>query len=252
MTVEQTLFRDALFDAQMAVPAGLKDAKGAPAGSRFSVYRNNVFVSLKEALTVAFPLLVKLLGDQGFSQLASIYVRQHPPTSPLMMHYGEGLPAFLEGFQPLAHLGYLADCARLDLAMRQSYHACDAPDLSPEVFQQNETALMQLRLQVKPSTRVLRSRWPLYDIWAFNTTNNAPKPRAVAQDLIITRPEYDPAPHALCPGGADWFEAIDAGLRFGEACEKTAALHQDFDLSAALMQALGTQALTEYTTKETP
>lgn len=252
MTIEQALFRDALFDARAAVPEGLQDGKGAPAGARFSVYRNNVFVSLTEALKVAFPLLVKLLGPQGFAQLAGVYVRQHPPASPLMMHYGDGLPAFLECFEPLAHLGYLADCARLDLAMRQSYHARDVPGLNPEVFQQSETALLQVQFDLKPSTRVLRSRWPLHDIWAFNMTEGAPKPRAVAQDLLITRPEFDPVPHVLCPGGADWFEAIDAGLHFGEACEKTTAAHQDFDLSAALMQALGTQALTEYTTKETP
>lgn len=252
MTVEQFQFRAALLDAQAVVPPGLTDGAGDPAGNRFSVYRNNVLVSLTEALTVAFPLLVKLLGARGFAQLAEVYARQNPPRSPLMMHYGATLPAFLETFEPVAHLGYLADCARLDIEMRQSYHAADAPDLNPEVFQQDEAALMQLKLRLKPSTRVLRSRWPLYDIWAFNMTESAAKPRAIAQDVIITRPEFDPAPHLLAPGGADWLEALHAGEEFGAACEKIASTHQAFDLTASLTQAIATHALTEYTTKETP
>lgn len=252
MTVEQTLFRAALLDAGATVPPGLTDGAGAPAGNRFSVYRNNVFVSLSEALTVAFPLLVKLLGAQGFSQLASVYARSNPPQTPLMMHYGADLPAFLEGFEPLAHLGYLADCARLDIEMRQSYHAADAANLDPEIFQQDEAAVMQVKLRLKPSTRVLRSRWPLYDIWAFNMTEGAAKPRAIAQDVIITRPEFDPAPHLLGPGGADWLEALHAGQTLGAACEQMTSSHQNFDLTASLTQAIGTQALTEYTTKEIP
>ncbi|ABG31490.1 DUF2063 domain-containing protein [Roseobacter denitrificans] len=252
MTVEQTQFRAALLDAQAAVPPGLSDGAGAPAGNRFSVYRNNVIVSLSEALTVAFPLLVKLLGAQGFGQLAGIYARQNPPQSPLMMHYGATLPAFLEGFEPLAHLGYLADCARLDIEMRKSYHAAEAANLNPEVFQRDETALMQVQLRLKPSSRVLRSRWPLYDIWAFNMTEGAAKPRAIAQDVIITRPEFDPTPHLLAPGSADWLDALHAGEIFVAACEAAASSFQDFDLTTSLTQAITTQALTEYTTKETP
>ena len=250
MTVEQALFRAALLDANATVPSGLSDGSGAPAGNRFSVYRNNVLVSLTEALTVAFPLLVKLLGPQGFAQLADVYARQNPPQSPLMMHYGATLPAFLEGFAPLAHLGYLADCARFDIEMRKSYHAADAANLDPAVFQQDEAALMQLKLRLKPATRLLRSPWPLYDIWAFNMTEGAPKPRAVAQDVIITRPEFDPAPHLLGPGGADWFEALNTGEPFGDACENAATNHEHFDLMTTLTQAISTQALTEHTTKE--
>jgi len=44
----------------MAVPASLTDGSEQPAGKRFNVYRNNVIVSLKEALSESFPVVTKL------------------------------------------------------------------------------------------------------------------------------------------------------------------------------------------------
>ena len=46
-------FKTALFDPAVMPPAGLSDPAGRPAGKRFDIYRNNVVVSLTEALEVA-------------------------------------------------------------------------------------------------------------------------------------------------------------------------------------------------------
>lgn len=251
MTVTQTDFRTALLDAEAEIPTGLGDAKGGPAGGRFSVYRNNVVVSLTEALATAFPLLRKLLGTEAFGQLAGIFVRQQPPSSPLMMFYGQGLPAFLEDFEPLAHIKYLPDCARLDLALRQSYHAADSAAPDTELLQDPARA-MDARFDLAPATHVLRSAWPLYDIWAFNMQDGAPKPRAVAQDVLIARAEFDPAPHLLPPGAADWLAELSSGRTLGQATENVLNRHPEFDLATTLTLALSSRALANTTTKDTP
>lgn len=250
MTVSQGRFRVALLDAAQGVPDGLLDGAGGPAGNRFSVYRNNVIVSLSDALRTAFPLLHKLLGGQTFDKLAAAYVRQHPPRSPLMMHYGVDMPAFLKDFAPLKHIGYLPDCARLDLALRHAYHAADTQPLDPATFQCPPDALMTLKLSLAPAARMLRSAWPLFDIWRVNHETDAPRPRAVPQDVLITRPEFDPTPHLLPEGVTTWLEALESGQSFGTAHETALAAFPAFDLAQALSVVLQTGALTEYKTKD--
>ncbi|NOE33289.1 MULTISPECIES: DNA-binding domain-containing protein [unclassified Ruegeria] len=247
MSVSQSEFRAAMMDASTPVPDGLLDAEAQPAGRRFSVYRNNVAVSLTEAMHQAFPVITKLLGPQNMDGLAGIFLRQHPPSSPLMMFYGEAFPGFLAGMQQLAHLGYLPDIARLELALRRSYHAADSQPAPADALAVDPEQVMQARLQFAPAMHVIRSDWPIHSIWRFNSEADAPKPQARAEDVLITRPEYDPDPHLLPSGGADWIGHMQNGDTIGAAFEKAAAEAPEFDLGTTLALLLQGGAVTSVT-----
>ena len=247
MTVGQDHFTEALLTPDAAIPEGLTDPEGRPAGRRFNVYRNNVAVSLTEALETAFPVIRKLVGEANFRTLAGTYLRQHPPRSPLMMFYGEDMPAFLEGFPPVASLGYLPDVARLELAIRRAYHAADAAPLDPARLQAlSPEELMAARFRLAPATRVIRSPWPIHAIWRFNMEPGAPKPSAVAEDVLVHRAEFDPDLSVLGPGAASFVLALAGGQTLGEAVE--AAGTPEFDLASALGLLLGTGTLTDLET----
>lgn len=242
MSVGQTNFTQAIFDPDMDVPAGLIDPQGRAAGKRFSVYRNNVAVSLSEALETAFPVIRKLVGDDFFKAMAGVYLRQHPPSTPLMMFYGAEMPVFLQGFEPAADLGYLPDMARLELAMRQSYHGADAPAINPDLLQSMPPdRLMAARMTLAPATQLVQSPWPIHAIWLANMQDDAPKPQMQPQDVLITRPEFDPIPVALPSGGAAFVHAIAQGQTFADSI---GAAGEGFDLTAMLGILLSGSAIT--------
>lgn len=250
MSASQTDFRQAILNATLPVPEGLTNGQGAPAGKRFSVYRNNVAVSLTEALRTGFPTIRKLLGDQNFDGLAGMFLRQHPPSSPVMMHYGAEFPEFLANLPALAHLGYLPDVARLELALRASYHAADATPLDPAILQNMAPeTLAQSRLSLAPSLRIVRSAFPLYDIWAFNMADG-PQPGATAQNVAIIRTEFDPVPKPLPTGGATFIEALRAGETFRAAVDTATTAAPAFDLGATLGLLVQAQAFTTQSLEE--
>ncbi len=250
---KQRDFRKALLDASAAIPEGLVDGTGAPAGRRFNVYRNNVVHALTDAMQAGFPVIAKLIGTENFRNVARTYLLANPPTSPLMMHYGQGFCDFLSGFAPLSHLGYLPDVARLELAVRQAYHAADSDPIDPQALAAVPSDdLDRVVLTFAPPVQVIRSDWPLFDIWRFNTATDAPRPQAIAQDVLITRAAFDPAPHPLSPCAGAWVAAAMAGATLGQAQEAASAIDAGFDLGPTLAVLLNESALIGLDVKEDP
>ena len=235
MAIDQSQLRAALLDPTQAVPTGLTDGAGKPTQKRFDVYRNNVTVALRDALRTGFPVLCKLLGDQRFDQLATLFARAHPPKTPLMMHYGDEMPKFLAEFSPLAHIGYLADVARLELAMRRAYHAADAHPIAPEELRSlAPEQLLTATLTLAPAVQIIASDWPLFDIWQFNMIMGAAKPRAIKQSVLITRLAFDPQPHPLDVAQAAWIMAVHDGATVENAQEAALSIDPEFDLGPLL------------------
>lgn len=243
--MSQAEFTAALLNPDLTVPNGLVDAKGRPAGRRFSVYRNTVAGSLTEALQAGFPVVQKLLGTAYFKAMAGIFRRAHPPTSRIMMLYGAALPDFLANFPPLAHLPYLADVARLEQSLREAYHAADAPPLTPNVLASfTPDRFVAARLRLAPALRLVVSDHPIIAIWRANRETNAPVPKQQAEAALILRPEFDPAPHLLPPGGAAFVASLLAGNPVGKALDAaTNAAGARFDLNATLGLLIGGGAI---------
>lgn len=249
MTVSQSRFHTALLDPQQPVPEGLSDGQGHPAGSRFAVYRNNVASSLTEALEVSFPVIQKLIGEENFKKVSAVFLRQHPPKVPMLSQYGDDMPTFLEEFKPLEHLGYLPDVARLEQALRLSYHAADAVAVDPAELQAlTPEEMAAARFDFAPSMILQRSSWPIHGIWLFNSEPGAPKPPATAQSVLVLRPEFDPSPVLLSEAAAVCMAALIDGTALSDAND--AALEQDsaFDLGQLLGLLLGQGAITHIQT----
>lgn len=243
MSVSQASFTATMLDPAAIVPEGLVNPDGTTASKRFDVYRNNVAVSLSDALEAAFPVVRKLVGDAFFRAMAGVYLRKHPPTSPLMMFYGEAMPQFLSRFQPAQSLPYLPDIARVELAMRHAYHAEDAAPVDAQALAAlAPDALMSTRLQIAPAVQTVVSNYPIHAIYLANTQLDAPKPVMQAESLLITRAGFDPQIHLINAAGAGCIAALQDGAPLGQAM---AAADETLDLGAVLGLLLAQGAVTE-------
>lgn len=239
-------FRAALLDPDRPVPPGLVDPQGRPAGRRFDVYRNNVVGSLTEALRQGFPAVRALVGDEFFTAMARVFVRAHPPASKLMMFYGADLAAFLAAFPPVAHLPYLPDVARLEHAIRESYHSADAAPVSGAVLAAlGPEGLAASRLVFAPAVRLLRSPWPVATIRAAAVGDGPPPQIWQGEAVLVVRPGFDPEPRLLPGGGGAIVAALMAGATPAEAA--TAA---PGDLAAVFAILLSSGSVTDIRGKD--
>lgn len=96
------------------------------ADAAFAVHRDTVLGGLAGALRLTFPTVDALVGEAFFNQMALAYVADQPPRGANLSFYGENLPAFIEAYAGAASLTYLADVARLDLAISRTLMRPDA------------------------------------------------------------------------------------------------------------------------------
>lgn len=236
-----SVFAHAVLTPEAPVPPGLVDPLGRPALRRFDVYRNNVAVSLVAALEEGFPVVRQLVGEAFFAAMALVFLRAHPPQGPVLSGYGAAFPTFLAQFPPVAHLGYLPDMARLELLLRDSYHAADAVPVAADALAALPVAaLLASRTLLAPSLRLLPSRWPVQAIWCAHHDGSADAPMQ-AGDVVVLRAEFDPRPHLLPAGGLAVIKGLQAGLTLEAALDAAPGT----DLAGVLTLLLGARAIVE-------
>lgn len=221
-------------------PPGLAPAE------RFAVYRNNVVVGLIEALAAAYPAVAALVGERFFKAAAGLYVRAEPPTSPVLILYGGGFPAFLETFEPARRLPFLADVARLERAWLLAYHGAEAAPLPLAALAAlPETELTDTAVTLHPTFALVVSRFPILALWAANTGRGAhadvdlERPESVA----VLRPHASVDTHRLDPGMPAFLRSLQGGATLGAAAAAALAAAPAFDLAAGIGRLFAIEAV---------
>jgi hypothetical protein len=246
----QRLFAGALLYAGWPVPPGLIGPDGEPSPKRFAVYRNNVLVGLIDALRANFPAVARIVGEDFFRAMARGFVRRNPPVSPILLDYGGVFPDFVAGFAPADSLPYLADVARIERAWLEAYHSPERTPLSPASFAAVPIEeVSDLCLDLHPSLRIVRSRFPALTIWGMNLGDGVPGPvdlDAGHEDGLVLRPAADVEVYAIPPGGADVVATLAGGGSLGEALRSALIAAPAFDLAAHLAGLIGAGAFVGY------
>lgn len=218
-------FTVALLDPGRDTPAIVSGPRKKSAARRYDVYRNNVTVSLVNALADIFPAVRRIVGEEFFRAMARLHVRKHPPASPLLFEYGREFPDFIAGFEHARPLPYLADVARIERAWLDAYHAADAAPLAPDALAAVPPEMLgDLRFDPHPAAAILRCATPAVTIFAMNRADGPVEspPSWDGEDALVTRPGLDVEVRHLPAGGAAFLLSLMAGGSLAEAV--TAAL----------------------------
>jgi hypothetical protein len=229
----QQAFGAALFDgAREAALAPL--LKGDP--RRFGIYRGNLGAHWSRALSSAYPVLRRLVGDDFFDALARVYGRAHPAVDPDLNRFGAALPDFLAGFAPAADYPYLPDVARLEWAVHEAWFAPDADGPAATLTGLAPDAFEAARAVLHPSLRLHASPWATAALWHAHQDCGPDFPDVLRADTraLVLRPRFDVGVHAI---GAPEFAALSRlarGDTFGAALDAAFDLDEDFDVAAHL------------------
>jgi len=98
---------------------------------RVAIYGEMYFLRLAECLAEDYPAVKKLVGPAGFEKLARAYLKKHPSRHYSLSALGKKLPDFLAGATKTPRHAMLADVARIERAISESFDATVSPSLSP-------------------------------------------------------------------------------------------------------------------------
>lgn len=241
-------FAKPLLNPDLPPPTGLKAWNGSDPAARYAVYRNNVVISLIDALADAFPVVRQLVGEDFFHAMAREYVRLRPPTSPVMAFYGGDFPNFIADFEAAACLPYLADVARLEWAYVCAFHAADADGLPisalADLMSQPER-LAITRLRFAPAVHLIRSNHAVVSIWHAHQGEGDwsgidPNRKEAA---LIVRPGLTVRIVPLSESAAGFLSELMAGRGIAAAYEQCVESSMP-DIAEIFSLLLQTQALT--------
>jgi hypothetical protein len=232
----QRRFRAALLDGPGAELLTEISADPIGAARRLQIHRNNLQLTLTQALMANFPATCRMVDERFFRYAAAEFIRAHPPTQPRLAEYGAELPRFLSTFGPASGLPWLADLARLEWAMLECQEAADAPALRPADLEQWPPEQgARLRLALHPACRLVVSAWPVDRIRSFALSGGESPPSldGDAVRLLVRRAHDTVRLRRL--GGAEHalLQRLSGGLQLGEALETAGA-----DAAAFLATAL--------------
>jgi hypothetical protein len=246
MSTTQARFAEGLLDRTKPVPAEVTSWTSTEPVKRYGVYRNNVATGLARALAARFPITEKIVGEEFFTAMARDFVLAHPPTSPVLLHYGADFAGFVASFPPAASLPYLADIVRLEDAQIRAYHARDIAPIAADVLTRIAPERMSgLSLRFHPAARIIRSTFPIVTIWSMNAgvLPLAPITDWQAEDALVTRPELSVVTRQVSPGSATFLLALMRDASLGEAFDEALQADADFDLGLNLAELMRSGAL---------
>ncbi|MEP7102699.1 MAG: DNA-binding domain-containing protein [Burkholderiales bacterium] len=225
--------------------AALRES-GERAARGLEAYRANAESIADRALASAFATVQAMVGGEDFKHLAREFWRAHPPERGDLGEWGDAFPAWLAAHAGLTAWPWLADSARLDLALHRSERAADAVFDADSLGLLESTDPAQLQLVWMPGTALLCSAWPIAMIHRAHQLPGEAAERAFAdvreavaaqrgERVLVARQGWRALVHPLDAATAAWTQDLLDGIDLATALTRAG---DGFDFAAWLGTAL--------------
>ena len=246
------MFRCALLEQDDGTLAALVADDGMTAADRLAVHRNNLRISLTDALRATFPVVCRLVDERFFGYAAHEFLTASPPRRACLADYGVDFADFLAAFPPCRELTYLPDVARLEWLLHVAAHAADAAPLPPSSLAVVAAAdTLRLIFRLAPSLGFLASPWPVDRIWRLNQpgvdSDEAIDLAASGVHLEVSRQSGDVVLRPVAAAGFAFRRAIAGGASLVSAATAALAADGEFDLGAAIAELFRDGAVVAFT-----
>lgn len=219
---------------------------GARAARGLEAYRANAESIAERALASCFATVLAMVGADDFRHLAREFRSAHPPERGDLGEWGDAFPAWLGAHTGLAAWPWLADSARLDLALHRAERAADESLDAASLGLLESTDPAQLRLVPMPGTALLRSAWPIAAIHQAHQLEGDAADAAFArvrealaaqrgEQVVVARKAWRAVVHPLDVQSAAWTQDLLENVDLASALARAG---EGFDFAAWLGFAL--------------
>lgn len=217
----------------------LDPAKAAAMGAGFEVYVNNVYSNWTKALSAAYPIACKIVGETFFGGLAHAYARAYPSASGDLNEYGGHFADFIAQFPDTQDVPYLPDVARMEWHAHRVHFVAAAPAVDmARLTTVPPEELCDVRLHRSPACVLHSSVWPLARLWEVHQENYRGELdvdfESECGPILIYRPRWRVEVESLASGDYRFLAEAGRGATLGDALEAAANADARFDATASL------------------
>lgn len=138
------------------------------------IYQHSAIDNITSALSLIYPVVEKLVGEDFFKQVSRQYIYLHWPVSPNMDDYGESFPQYLADLEQVKQLSYLTAVAELEWLFHQSCLAKDSKHFDwARLARVAPADVLALKFLLAPSVALIKSTQPIDKIWQMNQDSSA-------------------------------------------------------------------------------
>lgn len=207
---------------------------------RLALYRGNLTALSFTTLSQAYPVLLQLVGQAYFEQMAKAYARAYPSQSGNLAEFGQGLAQLLQDRPEISTYPYLPDIASLEWSLHRSYYAKERTVLDLTVLARQAQAQgadpMSLSLGWQDYAELVRSDYAIATIWQSlqNQDDLSACDWRQAEWVLVYRDNWQSRPKLLTQADYVALNALRQGQSIGAALEAALSLDADFDIGGQL------------------